>query len=77
MGGGVETVTGIVTWLVDLDLTNFEYVNLDLTKRCGQQHRSGLDRLGITRGPEYPKLRYLTMQSVHEIKIGGSAVRAG
>lgn len=73
----METIAGIVTWLVDLDLTDFEYVHLDLTKRCREQYGGGLDRLGITRGPEHLKLRYLTTQSVHKIKIGSSAVRAG
>lgn len=53
MGGGVETIAGVVTWLVDLDLSDFEHVDLDLAIRCGQEHGGGLDRLGITCGSEY------------------------
>jgi hypothetical protein len=72
-----ETITRIVTWLVDLDLADFEHVDLNLPIRGGQQHGGGLDRLGISCRSEHLKLRHLTAQPVNKIKLCSSAVRGG
>ena len=53
MGGRVETIAGIVTWLADLHLADLEHVDLNLPIRGGQQYGDGL---GISCRPQHLKL---------------------
>jgi hypothetical protein len=75
--GCVESIARIVARLVELDLTDFEHVDLDRSVRRREQHRSRLHRLCTVGCSEDFELRYVAEQAVDDVEVDCGAVRTG
>jgi hypothetical protein len=73
----VEAIARVVARLIELDLTDLENVDLDLSVRRREQHRSRLHRLRTIGCPEDSELRYVSEQAVDDVEVDCGAVRTG